>query len=161
MNLGITGHQNLGNSSDIVWIRDILCKEIKNLVITRGYSCLAKGADQLFAEIILENNIDLVVLIPSQHYEETFKDSIDMSSFRRLKNKATTIIQLNNKEPNSFAFFDASKILVDNCEVLLAVWNGKPAEGFGGTADVVYYARLLKKPIIQVNPISKEVIYIN
>ncbi|MFJ8953478.1 hypothetical protein ACIRO1_25525 [Streptomyces sp. NPDC102381] len=35
----------------------------------------------------------------------------------------------------------AGKEVVDQSDVLLAVWDGKPAGGKGGTADVVAYAQ--------------------
>jgi len=35
----------------------------------------------------------------------------------------------------------ASKFMVDEADELYAVWDGKPARGYGGTADVVAYAR--------------------
>ncbi|MEV5731635.1 hypothetical protein AB0N50_38930 [Streptomyces pharetrae] len=34
-----------------------------------------------------------------------------------------------------------SEILVGVVDELLAVWDGKPARGYGGTADVVAYAQ--------------------
>ncbi len=35
----------------------------------------------------------------------------------------------------------ASKLMVDEADELYAVWDGKPARAYGGTADVVAYAR--------------------
>ncbi len=35
----------------------------------------------------------------------------------------------------------ASKLMIDHSDELYAVWDGKPARGYGGTADVVAYAR--------------------
>jgi hypothetical protein len=35
----------------------------------------------------------------------------------------------------------ASKLMVDQADKLYAVWDGKPAWAYGGTADVVAYAR--------------------
>ena len=36
---------------------------------------------------------------------------------------------------------DAGKVVVDRSSVVLAVWDGQPSRGLGGTADVVAYAR--------------------
>lgn len=41
----------------------------------------------------------------------------------------------------------ASEVIVDRCEVLLAVWDGEPSRGYGGTADVVAYARKRETPV--------------
>jgi hypothetical protein len=35
---------------------------------------------------------------------------------------------------------EGGKVVVDRAEVLIAVWDGLPARGLGGTADVVAYA---------------------
>jgi len=35
----------------------------------------------------------------------------------------------------------ASRLIVDAADELYAVWDGLPARGYGGTADVVAYAR--------------------
>lgn len=41
--------------------------------------------------------------------------------------------------------------LVDNCNILFAIRNGKPAKGIGGTDDIVKYARESDKYIIHIN----------
>jgi len=40
-----------------------------------------------------------------------------------------------------------SEILVGPVDELLAVWDGKPARGYGGTADVVAYAERNGVPV--------------
>jgi hypothetical protein len=35
----------------------------------------------------------------------------------------------------------ASKIMIDGADELYAIWDDQPARGYGGTADVVAYAR--------------------
>jgi len=45
------------------------------------------------------------------------------------------------REPSEEAFFAAGKAVVDACDWLIAVWDGEPARGLGGSADVVAYAR--------------------
>jgi hypothetical protein len=41
---------------------------------------------------------------------------------------------------------------VDRSDVLLAVWDGQPARGPGGTGDVVAYARARGTPVEVVWP---------
>ncbi|MGY3204135.1 hypothetical protein ACVW19_004650 [Streptomyces sp. TE5632] len=50
-------------------------------------------------------------------------------------------------ESTSEAHMAGSEILVDLSGELLAVWDGKPARGFGGTADVVSYAERSGTPV--------------
>jgi hypothetical protein len=35
----------------------------------------------------------------------------------------------------------ASELMINKSDVLYAVWDGNPARAYGGTADVVAYAR--------------------
>jgi hypothetical protein len=37
---------------------------------------------------------------------------------------------------------------------MVFVWNGKPAKGHGGTADIVDYALKCNKRIFHINPID-------
>jgi hypothetical protein len=46
---------------------------------------------------------------------------------------------------------------VSGSDVLMAVWDGQPARGKGGTAEVVEYARALGKPLILINPATLEI----
>jgi hypothetical protein len=41
----------------------------------------------------------------------------------------------------------ASEFMVDRADELYAVWDGLPARSYGGTADVVTYARDQGKPV--------------
>lgn len=154
---GITGHRELKN---IDWIKTSIQEIINEMKITYGYTCLASGADELFAEMLIRNNIKYTVVIPCINYETTF-DEKAFESFLLSKNKASKIIQLNNNQPSEKAFNDAGKAVVDNSEILIAVWNGEEAKGLGGTGDIVEYAKSKNKKIIHLNPITKTKIKIN
>ncbi len=56
------------------------------------------------------------------------------------------------------AYHETGIRTVDESDILLAVWDGKPAQGKGGTGDVVAYARELKKPIIWIHTETHEII---
>jgi hypothetical protein len=47
---------------------------------------------------------------------------------------------------------DASTAMVCSADRLIAVWDGLPARAFGGTADVVDYARHVGVPVTVVWP---------
>ena len=46
----------------------------------------------------------------------------------------------------------ASVRMLDDADVLFAVWDGQPARGYGGTADVVAEARRRKVPVRVIWP---------
>ncbi|MEO8104390.1 MAG: SLATT domain-containing protein, partial [Betaproteobacteria bacterium] len=47
---------------------------------------------------------------------------------------------------------------VDQAHVVIAVWDGKPTAGLGGTGDVVGYARALAKPLFWLNPTDAAIV---
>jgi hypothetical protein len=55
------------------------------------------------------------------------------------------------------AYLDCGMATVDGSDVLLAVWDGEPARGKGGTGDVVAYARSLGRPLVLIDANTLEV----
>jgi hypothetical protein len=47
---------------------------------------------------------------------------------------------------------------VDKSDMLIAIWDGKPAAGLGGTADAVGYALERRIKILQLNPVTHKLI---
>ena len=111
-----------------------------------GVCSLAKGADQLFARLVLDRGGSLHVVIPSASYESTFDDR-DRAEFAELVAAAAQVETLDFSEPTEAAFLAAGLRVVEFCDVLIAVWDGKPAKGKGGTADVVDHARQIGRPV--------------
>jgi hypothetical protein len=48
---------------------------------------------------------------------------------------------------DAHAHMAGSEVLVDLADMVFAVWDGKPARGYGGTADVVSYAQRNGVPV--------------
>ena len=48
--------------------------------------------------------------------------------------------------------------MVDRCDVLIAVWDGEPARGPGGTAEIVAYALERGRPIVHIRPDVREAV---
>ena len=141
MRLGISGHQNISREV-AAYVRPILIRlihERKDHLI--GVSSLAAGADQLFATVILEQGGSLHAIIPCHGYERTFTDPDGLNQFRSLLARVQKIETLEYPEPSEEAFLDAGHRVVDNADLMIAVWDGRPAAGKGGTADIVNYAR--------------------
>lgn len=159
MKIGITGHQNLTPSQND-WLKAELEIEINQMNIEEAYSCLAIGADQLFASVILSNKIPLVAIIPCKKYEQTFNEK-HIEFYKSVLNRATNQIQLDFESPSEEAFYEAGKTVAIKSDVLFAFWNNLSAKGLGGTADIVSFAKKLDKKIIHFNPIRKTKNYIN
>ena len=123
-----------------------------------GISSLAIGADQVFAEVVLELHGSLEVVIPFENYERTFENGADLASFNRLRAAASGVETLTGAGADEEAYLRAGKRIVDLSERMIAVWDGLPARGVGGTAQIVEFAKLAGVPVIQLNPVSATVI---
>jgi hypothetical protein len=140
MRIGVTGHQDIPSEA-LPFVTNEITKVITGAgdgVI--GVSSLAVGADQLFASLILKYGGQLEVILPSRHYEHTFSQGADLKRFRWLLKKAASVKTLDFPEPYEEAFLMAGRRVVETAELLLAIWDGEPARGKGGTADTVSYA---------------------
>jgi hypothetical protein len=150
--LGVTGHQTIPPGA-----REFVVTAVQDILRTvepplSAVSALAAGADQLVATELLRAGGRLHVIVPSRNYERTFADGDDLAGFRSLLEAAHAVTRLDYTEPSEEAFLTAGKSVVDNCQVLIAIWDGKPARGLGGTADIVRYARDTGKPVSIVWP---------
>jgi hypothetical protein len=150
--VGCTGHQNIPEEA-IPYVRDAIRSELRrlNAVALTGVCSLAAGADQMFAQAVLDSGGQLDVIIPSSDYEKTF-DSQGAAQYRRLLSRATTSQTLKWPEPSEDAFLDAGQHVADSADVLIAVWDGHEARGKGGTADIVRYAKQHGKRTIVIWP---------
>jgi hypothetical protein len=116
-----------------------------------GLSCLADGADQIFARAVTDLGGVLEPVIPAAQYRlglpaDSHPDYDDLLA------KAATIHRLPFTESTSESHMAASKLMVDQADELYAVWDGKPARAYGGTADVVAYARERGIPVRVIWP---------
>lgn len=105
-----------------------------------GLCSLAVGADQIFAHVLLAGGGRLHAIIPCEGYAGTFDDEAARQEFERLLSAAHEVTELPFPEPSEEAFMAAGHEVADRCDLLLAVWDGEPAAGRGGTADVVSHA---------------------
>jgi hypothetical protein len=155
MKVGITGHQNLGSDDTIMWLRERISAVLDENPVTEGFTCLAKGADQVYAEILLGKFIPYTFVRPCQGYEGTFRLPSDLVNFERLRKDAAHTIEMPFQDPSESAYLRAGQFIVDNSELLIAVWDGLPAKGMGGTGDIVSYALSKKKAAMHINPITQ------
>jgi hypothetical protein len=157
--VGITGHQRLADPSDWDWV----CGELSLALDGArgplvGISSLAAGADQLFAGLVLSRGGLLEVVIPFEGYAGGFAEERDAREFERLLRSASRVETLRRRGGSDEEdYMQAGRRVVDTCELLVAVWDGRPASGLGGTADVVGYALARKRPIVHLNPITRSV----
>lgn len=158
MKAGITGHQNLGNPKTAAWVAEQLKHALAKYQIQYGFTSLAIGADQLFAETLREQNLPYTAIIPCHEYEKTFQTNTHLENYRVLRQQATEVVTLDFGPPSETAFMAAGQRVIDLADILIAVWNGQPAKGLGGTADAVKYALDRQKPVVHINSTTQQVV---
>jgi hypothetical protein len=158
MILGITGHQKLHDAGAWPWVRTALGSELERTAAPLvGYSSLAVGADQLFAELVLKLGGELRVVLPFAGYEEILSPGSDLDRYQELLGRAARIEELPALATRQESYMAAGQRVVDRAERVIAVWNGKEAAGLGGTGDVVRYALATGKDVLHINPVSRAV----
>lgn len=118
-------------------------------------TALAEGADRIVAERALarpDAGFVVVLPMPESEYLAGFTSAASRREYRALERRARATIRLLPPEPPIAAFAALGRWLVDHSEVLLAVWDGEPARGPGGTAEVVGLAIDAGLPVLRVRP---------
>jgi hypothetical protein len=157
MKVGVTGHQQLGGEETTAWLSHTLETCIEQYRIEQGITSLAIGADQLYAEVLKRTNIPYLAVIPSADYVTTFTNNHDLARYQEFLRDAFEIIHLPFEQGSETAYYEAGKRVVDLSDLLLAIWNGLPARGLGGTADIVRYALSREKQVIHINPLTQKI----
>lgn len=157
MKVGVTGHQ-AREGIEWPWVERIVQTELIKLGrLKEAFSSLAAGTDQVFAEAALHLSIPVTAVIPLEHYEQFFEGAA-LANYVRLLTLCRGLSLNGPADHPDKAFFAAGTFIVDSCDLLFAVWDGGPAEGFGGTADIVNYARQVDRRVLHINPITETVI---
>lgn len=151
--IGITGHSNLAADS-VPIVRKALADALApyadgDLV---GLSCLARGADQLFAEVVLDAGGKLEVVLPSVDYREAKVKPGNLEQFDGLLIRSALVRYMPHRTAGRAAYEAANETILGTVDRLVAVWDGLPSGGRGGTGDAVEAARTRGVPVDVVWP---------
>jgi hypothetical protein len=151
--IGVTGHVDMP-AETTAWVEATLAARIRELGTHgwRGVTCLAKGADQLFAKVVLTLQGRYDVVLPARDYRQRMIDQGNGEQFCHLLERASTIETLPFATSSRMAYLEASRSMLDRCDVLLAVWDGRPSRRIGDTADVVAEAQRRSMKVVPVWP---------
>ena len=158
--VGFSGHRNL---SDPVGVAravgdalDTLRKEAEGEWI--ALSSAAAGADLIFVREALTRSLGWEASLPlgEDDFARDFLPA-DWVEVAALLKRAEHVEVAANAGSREEAYLSGGFEIVNRCDVLLVVWDGQPARGVGGTADVVTYARAMGRPLVIINPETKVV----
>ncbi len=151
--IGVTGHLNLSTATQEL-IRQGLREFLTGYDPTEltGLSCLAAGADSLFAECVLEVGGSLEVVLPSGNYRQRKVAPEQLPLFDELLRVAHHVHVMPFADAGREAYEAANALLLESAEVLVAVWDGLAPVDRGGTAAVVELAQARELPVHVIWP---------
>jgi hypothetical protein len=136
--VGITGHRELRHPVEVRRQLDAILAMVAPPLV--GVTSLAAGADQLFAAAVVDAGGSLEVIVPSRGYVESLPD-VARERFEHFEALASHVSLLDFDEVGSDAYLAAGLAMLERCDALIAVWDGEPSRGAGGTADIVRRAQ--------------------
>lgn len=169
LRIGVTGHRELKDEDAIAasiqkilnQLDDWFSKKLKHTPHTYSViSPLAEGADRLVAKEVLAWNtsmeagkpsLEAVLPLPEEDYLQDFKEQWSKDEFKELFNRKASVKMFQWAGSREMAYETAGHYVVDNCDVLIAIWNGEESKGPGGTAEILQYAKEIGRHIFWLN----------
>lgn len=152
--VGFTGHRQL---RDPAAVERVLREVIDGLRSEIGVewlalSSLAEGSDMLFARTALRFGLgwEAVLPLPPAEFRADFSPEV-WRTVETLLAEAEHVRVIGERTARDDAYLDCGMETVNHCDLLLAVWNGEPSRGRGGTAEIVGYAREMGRPVIIID----------
>ena len=149
--IGFTGHRSLLDESNS---RKLICdylaeQKATTLGIVYGVSSVAAGGDLLFAESCIQLEIPLRVLLPLPR--EYFRKDFDVATWMRVEqvlSKAVSVEVTGTNELREQGYYECGVETVQQCQLMIALWDGEPSRGLGGTQQIVSFARTMGRPVV-------------
>jgi len=155
--IGVTGHRFLAKLDKLVHSVDQALALIE-AHCDPPYICLsalAEGADRLipYRAFARWEEARLIVPLPMDvdEYMQDFKTLTSKADFINLMELAEEILPPTDVSNREDAYQAAGYYVVQNCDVLIALWDGAEAQAKGGTAEIVNKARQMKLPLIWIH----------
>jgi hypothetical protein len=125
--------------------------------VIEAFGGLAEGADLLVHSLAPALDLPVHAVLPMavEDFRRDFSDPSLWSQVEahlaRAERVATVRIAVGDgQRPDCYA--DANYELLGACDALVAVWDGAPARGPGGTGELVAQARRLELPLVLISP---------
>jgi hypothetical protein len=130
----------------------------------RVVSPLAEGSDRIVAEAALELGYQLQCPMPfaQAEYEQDFdpsraREPDSLARFHALLNRAehsTALVKFEldgSRADASAAYENAGRVVTNQSDVLIAIWDGKEDEGTGGTSQMLREALRYQVPVLWID----------
>jgi hypothetical protein len=164
LRLGVTGHRSLTRIDEVrLGINRAIDDALESgpagappdpgttLIVV---SALAEGADRLVVDECLRrpgSTLEAILPLPIEEYEQDFATPDSRQEFTGLLSAATRVEIAEAMPTREHAYERAGQLMVERSDAVIAVWDGQPAAGRGGTADIVAYAEARHVPVFLVD----------
>ena len=157
--IGITGHRKIQNINIIEPVIIQVLNQIKESYPAQYQiiSSLAEGSDCLLASLaiqILHAKLTVSLPLPVHEYLFDFSNEDNKFEFSKLLDTSEKIIQPQLFKTRQDAYLAAGEYVVTHCDILVAIWDGRPAQGKGGTEQIVTLARHRNLPVVWIHAIN-------
>lgn len=160
--VGVTGHRSLDDEAVLACeVKKVLARireERSNHYSSRPglllISPIAEGADRLVARVVLKDpgaQLHVVLPFPEDDYMNDFGTPGSKEEFERLLRRADEVVTLPPSGTRNDGYERVGLYVLDNCDVLIAIWDGEPSRGRGGTAEIVEKARERGMPLFWIH----------
>jgi len=149
--VGFSGHRQLADQAGAAKAITAALQELQREA--RGewiaLSSVALGSDQLFVEQARSLGLawHAILPLPRAEFARDFSTE-EWVGAELLLSRAEHLRVINENGTRDDAYLDCGMETVNGADVLIALWDGQPARGKGGTADVVEYAKSIGKPVL-------------
>lgn len=157
MKIAITGHRpnKLGNDYDLTSelirrIRLEIYDILRNKKATELITGMALGIDTLFAQIAIDYCFPFIAALPCKNQQSKWPERSRITYNKIINDPLCTVKYITDSEYTPRCMQIRNEWMVDNCDLLIAVWNGST----GGTMNCINYAITKNKEIIYINPIK-------
>ncbi len=127
----------------------------------RIISALASGSDQWVAEEAINLGFELQSVLPfdRDEYLKDFTVPSEAESYNNLLKKASAVLELDGKigsdengkrKPDSQSYEAVGRGILNQSDILIAVWDGKDSHGRGGTGQIVREALQSGIPVVWI-----------
>ena len=160
LRIGVTGHRAFPDEQVIAArVDEVLARLQRTLpsdpttpVLFEVVSPLGEGADRIVAERILRIPhaiLEVPLPLARSEYEQDFASQESRERFNALLERAERVCVVGGHDRVD-AYRVTGIYVVDSCDLLIAVWDGLPSRGPGGTADVVGRAWDQAMPVFRI-----------
>lgn len=166
--IGVTGHRDIEETDEL---KNRVETVLSNLGLAEEceiITALADGADMFVTEIAIEKHseklkVKVNVILPyekDQYIKSINKNNRERFEFLLAKNSEARTCEWigcaeNEEDQKKEQYELCGRKIVNECDVLIALYDGEESRGKGGTAEIVEYARE-KKRIVKIIDVKRK-----